>query len=75
MIIKEYDLEEEKSKYPYSIHRCRIDRNDDQSRSCYVEYQDRVAGLHYPDEFFSSLSDDDIMDLTVHYFANHSALF
>ena len=27
MILKEYDLEEEKRNYPHSVHRCRVEED------------------------------------------------
>lgn len=54
----------------------RIDRNDEEKkRCCYVEYNGKKKALCYPDKYFKSSSDVDLMYLTKRYFLKHLDLF
>lgn len=54
----------------------RIDRDDEEKkRCCYVEYNGKKKALCYPDEYFESRSDDDLMYLTRTYFRKHLDMF
>ena len=54
----------------------RIDRDDEEKkRCCYVEYKGKKRALCYPDEYFESRSDNDLMYLTRTYFRKHLDMF
>ena len=54
----------------------RIYRDDEEKkRCCYVEYNGKKKALCYPDEYFESRSDDDLMYLTRRYFLKHLDMF
>ena len=54
----------------------RIDRDDEEKkRCCYVEYNGKKKALCYPDEYFKSRSDNDLMYLTRSYFRKHLDMF
>lgn len=69
MIIKEYDLAEEKRKYPRSVHRIKVEQLDER-RVCTVEYDGKLYSMTYPDKYFSSLSPEDLIGMTARYIAN-----
>ena len=54
----------------------RIYRDDEEKkRCCYVEYNGKKKALCYPDKYFKSSSDDDLMYLTKRYFLKHLDMF
>ena len=56
--------------------RCYVEYNGKKKeRRCYVEYNGKKKALGYPDKYFESLSDDDLMYLTRRYFIKHLDLF
>lgn len=69
MIIKEYDLEEEKRKYPYSVHRCKVEQLEGR-RVCTVEYDGKFWSVAYPDKYFGKLSPEDLIDMSANHIAN-----
>ena len=69
MIIKEYDLEDEKIKYPYSVHRCKVEQLEGR-RVCTVEYEGNFWSMVYPDKYFGYISPEDLIEVTAHQIAN-----
>lgn len=69
MIIKEYDLEEEKRKYPFSVHRCRVEQLEEK-RVCTVEYDGKFWSVTYPDKYFGKLSPEILISMSARYIAN-----
>ena len=49
--------------------------NEEKKRCCYVEYNGKKKALCYPDKYFKSSSDDDLMYLTKRYFLKHLDMF
>lgn len=69
MIIKEYDLEEEKRNYPHSVHRCRVEQIEEK-RVCTVEYDGKFWSVTYPDKYFGKLSPEDLIGMSARHIAN-----
>lgn len=69
MIIKEYDLDEEKRNYPYSVHRCKVEKLVGR-RTCTVEYNGKFWSMTYPDKYFKNLDPESLIEMTARYIAN-----
>lgn len=60
----------------YVVKPVRVDHDDEEKkRWCYVEYKGKEKALSYPDEYFESRSDEDLMLLTRKYFLRHLYMF
>lgn len=71
MIIKEYDLEEEKrTSGPGSVHSVLVEDDGDWIR-CKVEYEGKFRTMSFMKEFFGHMHPDDLMLMAVHYVADH----
>ena len=69
MIIKKYDLEEERIKYPKSVHRVSVSEDGDWIR-CKVEYEGKFYKMGYMKQYFGHMDPDDLITITVHHIAN-----
>ena len=70
MIIKEYDLEEERRNHPYSVHRVNVEDKDDGWISCKVEYDGKFYTVSYMKEIFGNLSPEDLIGIAARHIAN-----
>ena len=69
MIIKQYDLEEEKRNHPFSVHRCKVEQLEGR-RVCTVEYDGKFWSATYPDKYFGKLSPEDLIGMSARHIAN-----
>ena len=70
MIIKEYDLEEEKRNYPHSVHRVSVEDTDAGWIRCKVEYDGKFYTVSYMKEMFGHLSPEDLIGMAARHIAN-----